>query len=92
LVVAYIIRQCGDNLIHGWLMRRIGCYAKHSSETWSVELCTYAAARDAACWKLNRAEPAVWLLLGGIEACLNDGFDSRARYQPSKINDFLSTH
>jgi hypothetical protein len=72
LIVAYIIRQCSDNVIHAWVMQRIACYVEKFSQTWSEDLPTYAAARDAACWQLNRTETAVWLLLEGIEACLKD--------------------
>jgi hypothetical protein len=37
-----------------------------------MPLQSYAAARDAACWQLDRTEPAVWSLLTGIESCYQD--------------------
>ena len=33
---------------------------------------SYAAARDAACWQLDRPEPAAWSLLDGVESCDQD--------------------
>ncbi|MEI6193170.1 MAG: hypothetical protein WCS42_02450 [Verrucomicrobiota bacterium] len=42
------------------------------SATHNYGLLAYAAARDAACWQLERAEAEVWELLEGIESCIED--------------------
>ena len=39
---------------------------------WAASLITYAIARDAACWQLNRPELQVCDLLAGLEACHAD--------------------
>jgi len=33
---------------------------------------SYAAARDAASWQLDRTETEVWDLLAGFESCVDD--------------------
>lgn len=34
---------------------------------WDRPLLAYAAARDAACWQLDRTEVKVWSLLEGLD-------------------------
>lgn len=66
-VVAYEVRQIADGTspLCEWLVRRETAYweAYH----WPDHACTYAAARDAACWQLRRDEVAVWELLAAFD-------------------------
>jgi hypothetical protein len=72
MVTAYLTRQCGNAQLREWLTRRKSAYASTPMNTWDPTLVTYAAARDAACWQLDRPEPEVWFLLEGIESCVTD--------------------
>lgn len=74
LITAYIARQCaiGNLELRAWLTRRRAAYPKVTASTWAASLITYAIARDAACWQLNRPEPHVCDLLAGLEACHAD--------------------
>jgi hypothetical protein len=72
LVIDYMLRQCGDQHLREWLTRRKAAYFETTFKTWDSGLLTYAAARDAACWQLNRPEAEVWPLLEGIESCVKD--------------------
>jgi hypothetical protein len=64
-VIAYLYRQTGNQPcpLCAWLVRRENAYYEGPGRTWDCALITYAAARDAACWQLNRSEQDVWNLL-----------------------------
>ena len=95
LVIAFLSRQCSDRQLREWLTRRKAAYLETTFKTWDSSLLTYAAARDAACWQLDRTEAEVWSLLEGIESCVEDinpvrwgviresGSDIRARRSPT---------
>jgi len=51
---------------------RRSAYLTTIGSTWDRGLVSYAAARDAACWQVERPESAVWSLLEGIESCYQD--------------------
>ena len=72
LVISYLSRQCGDRPLREWLTRRKAVYFQTTAGTWDRRLLAYAAARDAACWQLNRTEAEVWSLLEGLESCFED--------------------
>ena len=72
LVIAYLSRQCGDRQLREWLTRRKAAYYETSFKIWDSGLLTYAAARDAACWQLDRPEAELWSLLEGLESCIED--------------------
>ena len=72
LVIAYQARQCGNPQLREWLTRRKSAYYTTIGKTWDCGLLAYAAARDAACWQLDRTEAEVWALLEGIESCVLD--------------------
>ena len=72
LVIAYLSRQCSDRQLREWLIRRKAAYFETTFKTWDNGLLTYAAARDAACWQLDRTEAQVWSLLEGIESCVEN--------------------
>jgi len=67
-----MLRQCGDRQLREWLTRRKAAYLETTFKTWDSGLLTYAAARDAACWQLDRPETEVWSLLEGIDSCVDD--------------------
>jgi hypothetical protein len=69
LVVAYVRRQCTHQQLRDWLTQRRTAYQTTIGSTWDKPLLSYAAARDAACWQLDRPEPVVWPLLEEIESC-----------------------
>ena len=77
LVIAYQSRQCGNPQLREWLTRRKAAYYTSFGKTWDCGLLAYAAARDAACWQLDRMEAEVWNLLEGIESCIEDIKSSR---------------
>ena len=77
LVIAYHSRQCGKPQLREWLTRRKSAYYTTIGKTWDCGLLAYAAARDAACWQLDRTEAEVWNLLEGIESCIEDLKSSR---------------
>ena len=72
LVIAYQSRQCGNPPLREWLTRRKSTCYTSIGKTWDCGLLAYAAARDAACWQLDRTEAEVWNLLEGIESCVLD--------------------
>jgi hypothetical protein len=72
LVIAYLSRQCANQHLRSWLTRRKTLYYQTISPPWHPHLLAYAAARDAACWQLNRTEPGVWSLLEGLDSCFED--------------------
>ena len=72
LVIAYQSRQCGKLELREWLTNRKAAYYSTIAKTWDCGLLAYAAARDAACWQLDRTETEVWDILEGIESCVED--------------------
>jgi hypothetical protein len=56
----------------GRATRRKTLYYQTTSSTWSSRVLAYTAARDAACWQLERMEAEVWRLLEGIESIVED--------------------
>jgi hypothetical protein len=71
-VIAYLRHQTGDRPgpLCAWLVRRENDYYAGLGRTWDCGLICYAAARDAACWQLNRSESEVWQFLEATEACV----------------------
>jgi len=67
-VIAYLLRQTGDRPgpLSAWLLRRENAYYDGPGRMWDCGLICYAAARDAACWQLNRGEADVLELLSGF--------------------------
>lgn len=67
-VIRYLLRQTGDRPgpLAKWLVSRENTYFEGPGRHWDCGLHAYAAARDAACWQLNRSEMDVWVFL---EAC-----------------------
>jgi len=63
--IAYLLRQGCDRpgVLTAWLVRRECAYYDGPGRRWDCALLAYAAARDAACWQLNRSEGDVWALL-----------------------------
>ena len=72
LVIAYQSRQCGNRQLREWLTNRKATYYSTIAKTWDCGLLAYAAARDAACWQLDRTEAEVCDLLEGIEFCFEN--------------------
>jgi hypothetical protein len=70
-VIAYLLRQGCDRpgALTAWLVRRETAYYDGPGRQWDCALHAYAAARDAACWQLNRGEGDVWQMLSAIEEC-----------------------
>jgi hypothetical protein len=69
LVIHYEQRQ-SDNPsrpLAAWLARREARYYDGPGQKWDCGDLAYAAARDAACWQLNRSEREVCQLLAGFE-------------------------
>jgi hypothetical protein len=79
LVIAYQTRQCNNRHLREWLTRRKRDYFVTVGKTWDGNLLAYAAARDAACWQLDRTESKIWFLLEEIESCL-----ANIKYKPTK--------
>jgi hypothetical protein len=74
LVIAYLFRQGCDRPgpLTAWLVRRECAYYDGPGRSWDCGAFAYAAARDAACWQLNRSEREVSVLLRDLtEAALN---------------------
>lgn len=65
-VMDYIVRQIGavPDLLCDWCLARELAYWQKVH--WLDEVCAYAAARDCACWQLNRTEPELWEFLEDI--------------------------
>ncbi len=70
-MIAYLLNQGCDrpSALTAWLVRREVAYFDGLGRHWDCALHAYAAARDAACWQLNRSERDVLELLAGIDAC-----------------------
>jgi hypothetical protein len=68
-VIAHLLRQGCDRPgpLTVWLVRRESAYFDGPGRHWDCALHAYAAARDAACWQLNRSEDAVWELLASFD-------------------------
>lgn len=64
-MLAYLRRQTGDRPgpLTSWLVERETAYYDGPGKHWPCGLLAYSAARDAACWQLNRPEFKVWELL-----------------------------
>jgi len=60
-VIGYLLRQGCDRPgpLTAWLVRRESAYYDGPGKKWDCALLAYAAARDAACWQLNRSESEV---------------------------------
>ena len=70
-VISYIFRQ-GDGRpcpLYAWIVKRECAYYDRPGRKWDCALHAYAAARDAACWQLNRSESDVWQLLSTFDEC-----------------------
>ena len=74
-VIAYLLRQgCNrPGLLTAWLARRESAYYDGLGRKWDCALHAYAAARDAACWQLQRSEQEIWELLLSFDEAV-DGF------------------
>lgn len=61
-VIAYLLWQGCDRPgpLTAWLVRRENTYYEGVGSKWDCSLICYAAARDAACWQLNRSEEELW--------------------------------
>ena len=68
MVVDYLLRQtCGKpGELTAWLVERENAYFEGPGQKWDCAIICYAAARDAACWQLQRTENDVWELLEGL--------------------------
>jgi hypothetical protein len=66
-IVDFVVRQIGDEPgpLCEWCLRRETAYWE--AYRWSDPMCVYAAARDAACWQLNRNEAAIWELTSAFD-------------------------
>jgi hypothetical protein len=69
LVIHYELRQTSNQPgpLAAWLAQREAQYFDGPGQTWDCGDLAYAAARDAACWQLNRSEAQVWQLLAGFD-------------------------
>jgi hypothetical protein len=69
LVLEYLLRQGCDRPgpLTAWLVCRECAYYDGPGYNWDCCSFSYAAARDAACWQLNRTESEVWELLAEFE-------------------------
>lgn len=68
-MIAYLLRQGCDRPgpLTAWLVRRECAYFNGPGRKWDCSLHAYSAARDAACWQLNRTEYDLWHLLEGMD-------------------------
>jgi hypothetical protein len=66
-VMDFIVGQIGSEPcpLCEWCLRRETAY--WDAHGWPDDLCAYAAARDAACWQLNRNEADIWDVLQGFK-------------------------
>jgi hypothetical protein len=67
-VMDYIISQIGDRPgpLCEWCLERENAY--WATYNWPFDVCAYAAARDAACWQLQRTEQQLWEFLDAQQA------------------------
>lgn len=70
-MIAYLLRQGCDRAspLTACLVKRENAYFAGPGAKWDCGLIAYAAARDAACWQLNRSEADVLELLSGFDEC-----------------------
>ena len=70
-MIAYMLRQDCDHPspLAAWMGRRECAYFDGVGRHWDCALHAYAAARDAACWQLNRSERDVLEMLAGFDQC-----------------------
>lgn len=68
-MIDYLLRQGADRpgALTNWLVRRECDYYEGPGQQWACSAFAYAAARDAACWQLNRSEREVLDLVAGFE-------------------------
>ena len=68
-VIAYLRRQTSDRPgpLCAWPVRRENAYYDGPGRTWDCAWFAYAAARDAACWQLNRSEAELHEFLTATE-------------------------
>jgi hypothetical protein len=73
LVLGYLLRQGAGRPcpLAAWLMRREEAYFNGLGAKWDCGLLAYAAARDAACWQLDRDEADVLELLRSFREVVN---------------------
>ncbi|HWN96913.1 MAG TPA: hypothetical protein VNT99_17930 [Methylomirabilota bacterium] len=69
-MIGYLVRQGCDrpSPLTAWLVKRECSYYDGPGRHWDCAVFAYAAARDAACWQLNRTERAVLDLIAGCES------------------------
>src|SRR5262245_20000331 len=74
-MIAYLLRQGCDRPgpLNAWLVRRENSYYEGGGKKWDCGLICYSAARDAACWQLNRNERDLWELLASFEGSRAEG-------------------
>ena len=67
-VIRYLLLQTGNRPgpLSAWLVRRETSCFDGPGRKWDCSLLAYVAARDAACWQLNRIESEVWELLADL--------------------------
>jgi len=68
-IIGYEARQTDNRTgpLAAWLVRREAEYFDGPGKSWDCGDICFAAARDAACWQLNRSEREVCQLLAGFE-------------------------
>lgn len=68
-MIDYLLRQGADRpgSLTNWLVRRECDYYEGPGKQWACIAFAYAAARDCACWQLNRSEREVLDLVAGFE-------------------------
>ena len=72
-LIGYLVRQVGERSgpLTAWLVRRESAYYDGPGRHWDCAVITYASARDAACWQLNRTEADLWSFLEAAEEEVN---------------------
>ena len=67
-MIDYLRQQGADRPcpLAAWLVHRESAYYDGPGRKWDCSAFAYAAARDAACWQLNRGEREVLDLLAGL--------------------------
>lgn len=83
-VFVHVLRQgCNQpGPLTAWLVIRESAYYDGPGRHWDCGLHAYAAARDAACWQLNRGEHEVWDLLAGFDGAARPAFQSSTSTEP----------
>ena len=77
-VIAYLLRQTRERpgALAAWLMRREHAYFDGPGQTWDCGSICYAAARDVACWQLQRDESEMTQTIAGFE----ESYDRRSKF------------